>query len=126
MIGGALLSGLFTVAVIGFVTRVSRIKDDTAIGIMYTGIFAIGGMLASLFGNLIHIDLYHFLMGQVLAVGTAELWTMGIVAAVVLSEGASSDDLHLNDAGHQRMADRVWHLVGRALVPRGAAPATRP
>ena len=36
MLIGAILAGVVTVALIGFVTRVSRIKQDTAIGIMYT------------------------------------------------------------------------------------------
>ena len=36
MLIGALLAGIITVAAIGFVARVSRIKEDTAIGIMYT------------------------------------------------------------------------------------------
>ena len=47
MLLGALIAGFLTVATIGFITRVSRIKQDTAIGIMYTGIFALGGFFAS-------------------------------------------------------------------------------
>ncbi|MEQ8785298.1 MAG: iron chelate uptake ABC transporter family permease subunit [Pirellulaceae bacterium] len=85
MLIGALLAGFFTVGVIGVVTRFSRIKEDTAIGVMYTGIFALGGMLASLFSNYIHIDIYHFLVGQLLTVEDTHLWMMALVAAVVLS-----------------------------------------
>lgn len=89
MLLGAMLAGFVTVATIGLVTRFSRIKEDTAIGIMYTGIFALGGVLASLFSNYVHIDLMHFLTGQVLAVRNADLWTMagvaaGVVAVVIL------------------------------------------
>lgn len=82
---GSVLAGLVTVGLIGFVSKVSRIKDDTAIGIMYTGIFAFGGVLASLYSHRIHVDLYHFVVGTVLAVDTSELWLMAIVAAFVLS-----------------------------------------
>jgi manganese/iron transport system permease protein/iron/zinc/copper transport system permease protein len=64
---------------------VSRIKEDTAIGIMYTGIFAIGGILASLFSHRIHIDLYHFVTGMVLGVEDTELWMMAFVAVFVLA-----------------------------------------
>ncbi len=39
---GAILAGIVTVGMVGFVTKVSRLKEDTAIGIMYTGIFALG------------------------------------------------------------------------------------
>ena len=71
MLVGSVIAGLATVAMIGFVSRATRIKDDTAIGIMYTGIFAFGGLLASRFSDLIHVDLLHFVTGQVLAVETA-------------------------------------------------------
>lgn len=85
MLIGSLLAALITVGMIGFISRVSRIKEDTAIGIMYTGVFAAGGILASVFAHRIHVDLLHFVMGQVLAVNDADLWVAGIVAAVVLS-----------------------------------------
>ena len=65
---GSLLAGIFTVGLIGFVSHVSRIKEDTAIGVMYTGIFAAGGLLYSAFSHLIHLDLYHFVTGMVLGI----------------------------------------------------------
>lgn len=84
MLIGSMIAGLVTVALISFVSRVSRIKEDTAIGIMYTGIFAVGGILASLFSHRIHLDLYHFVTGMVLGVEDADLWMMAVVACVVL------------------------------------------
>lgn len=84
MIIGALLAGFATVLLVGFVSRVSRIKDDTAIGIMYTGIFALGGVLASRFSAEIHIDLLHFIVGDVLAVDADRLWMMACVSAITL------------------------------------------
>jgi len=85
MLIGSLLAALITVGMIGFISRVSRVKEDTAIGIMYTGVFAAGGILASVFSHRIHVDLLHFVMGQVLAVNDTDLWVAGIVAAIVLS-----------------------------------------
>lgn len=84
MILGALIAGFTTVMLVSFVSRVSRIKEDTAIGIMYTGIFAFGGALASLFSHYIHLDLFHFVMGDVLAVDAERLWMMAGVTAIVL------------------------------------------
>jgi len=81
---GSIIAGLITVLLIGFVSRVSRIKDDTAIGVIYTGIFAVGGLLASYFNDLIHIDLYHFITGMVIGVEDADLWMMATVATIVL------------------------------------------
>ena len=85
MIAGALVAGLVTVAAISFVSQVSRIKDDTAIGIMYTGMFALGGILASVYSDRIHIHLYDFIVGMVLAVEDGHLWMIAIVASCVLS-----------------------------------------
>lgn len=82
---GALAAGIITVALVGLVSRVSRVKEDAAIGMMYTGIFALGAVLASVYSDVIHIDLYHFVTGQTLGVSDADLWTMGVIAAFVLS-----------------------------------------
>ncbi len=86
MLLGALLAGVITVALVSFVTGASRIKQDTAIGIMYTGIFAIGAFAISMkaLGKHIHIDIYHFIVGSVITVGNPELWIAGIVAAIVI------------------------------------------
>ena len=85
MLLGSLIAAVLTVVLIGFVSKVSRVKNDTAIGIMYTGIFAGGVVLVSIFRNYIHIDLMHFIMGDVLAVGDADLWASAITSAIVLS-----------------------------------------
>ena len=87
MLLGALLAGIVTVAMVGLVTGVSRIKQDTAIGVMYTGIFAIGAFAISIksLGQYIQIDIYHFIVGSVVSVGIPELWIAGIVAAIVIA-----------------------------------------
>ena len=82
---GAILAGLVTVAMVSFVSRVSRIKEDAAIGMMYTAIFALGAVMASIYRHLIHIDLYHFVVGQVLGVSDGDLWAMAIITAFTLS-----------------------------------------
>ncbi|MEZ4528712.1 MAG: iron chelate uptake ABC transporter family permease subunit [Desulfobacterales bacterium] len=85
MLLGSLIAAVLTVALIGFVSRLSRIKEDTAIGIMYTGVFAGGVVLVSIFRQYIHIDLMHFIMGDVLGVSDIDLWTSGLTSALVLS-----------------------------------------
>jgi len=85
MLIGAVLAGFFTVAMVTTVSRFSRVKEDALIGIMYTGVFAFGGLLLSLFSQDVHIDLYHFIVGQLLGVGDTDLWMMAFVAVVVFS-----------------------------------------
>lgn len=85
MLLGSLIAAIVTVALISFVSRISRVKEDTAIGIMYTGVFALGVVAVSVFRHYIHIDLMHFIMGDILGVADADLWVSGFVAALVLS-----------------------------------------
>lgn len=85
MLLGSLIAAIATVALISFVSRISRIKEDTAIGIMYTGIFALGVVAVSIFRHYIHIDLMHFIMGDILGVADQDLWVSAFVAAFVLS-----------------------------------------
>lgn len=86
MLFGALLAGIITVAAIGFVTRFSRVKEDTAIGIMYTGLFALGAFVISLkaMGKYIQLDIYHFIVGNVVSVSSSELWMLGVVTSIVV------------------------------------------
>lgn len=85
MLLGSLIAAIATVALISFVSQISRVKEDTAIGIMYTGIFALGVVVVSIFREYIHIDLMHFIMGDVLGVADTDLWVSAIVASVVLT-----------------------------------------
>lgn len=85
MLLGSLIAAVSTVALISFVSRISRVKEDTAIGIMYTGIFALGVVAVSIFRHYIHIDLMHFIMGDILGVADTDLWVSAFVAAFVLT-----------------------------------------
>lgn len=85
MLLGSLIAAVSTVALISFVSRISRVKEDTAIGIMYTGIFALGVVAVSIFRHYIHIDLMHFIMGDILGVADSDLWVSAFVAAFVLT-----------------------------------------
>lgn len=85
MLLGSLIAAIITVALIGLVSRVSRVKEDTVIGIMYTGVFALGVVVVSIFREYIHIDLMHFIMGDILGVADSDLWASVLVSAFVLS-----------------------------------------
>lgn len=85
MLLGSLIAAVATVALISFVSGISRVKEDTAIGIMYTGIFALGVVAVSIFRHYIHIDLMHFIMGDILGVADSDLWVSAFVAATVLT-----------------------------------------
>lgn len=82
---GALIAGLLTTLGINVVARHSRVKEDTAIGIVFTAMFAIGVVLVSLFPRGTHFDLQCFLWGEPQAIGTDDLYTAMIVSPTVLA-----------------------------------------
>lgn len=78
-LGAALLSALG----IGAISRGGKIKEDTAIGIVFAGMFALGITLISTVRSY-SVDLTHFLFGDVLGVRNRDLWLSGIFGAFVL------------------------------------------
>src|SRR4029077_18759117 len=63
MFGGAAVTGLITTLLIEGLHSTSRIKEDAAIGIVFTSLFALGVVLLSLFVGSAHIDTQHILYG---------------------------------------------------------------
>lgn len=78
-LGTAILTSLG----IGAVSRGARLKEDTAIGIIFAGMFALGIALVSTMRSYA-VDLSHLLFGNVLAVGPGDLWRVGLFSALVV------------------------------------------
>lgn len=82
---GALITGILTALGIGFLTDKGELKEDTAIGIIFVGMFALGIAMLSASGNYT-IDLAHFLFGNLLGVSATDLWMIvGLGTAVLLT-----------------------------------------
>ena len=80
---GGLAAGIATSLGVGFVSRHNRIKEDTAIGIVLAGAFALGVAIVSAVRSY-SADLTNLLFGNVLAVTPGDLWQIGGVGLVVL------------------------------------------
>ena len=80
---GAMAAGVLTTVLINLIQNNSRIKGDSAIGLVFTVFFAIGVILISALPRGTHFDLKCFLFGNPLAVGKPDLWMMVIVAVLV-------------------------------------------
>jgi manganese transport system permease protein len=80
---GAFISGLLSVMLIGFIKRNSRLKEDTVMGIVFTGFFALGLVLISRFPS--NVDLTHVLFGNVLGIGTDDIIQTIVIGVVVVS-----------------------------------------
>ena len=79
---GAFGSGLFCAVATGWVKANSRIKEDTVMGVVFTGLFAFGLVLFSKTPSDLHLD--HILFGNILGISSAQLWETGLLSAVVL------------------------------------------
>ena len=65
------------------VSKLSRIKEDTAIGVIFSGMFALGIALISTVRSYT-VDLSHFLFGDILGVTNSDLVLILIFSAVIL------------------------------------------
>lgn len=80
---GALVAALLVVLGGKMIAHSSRLKDDTAIGALYIAAFALGIILLKFAP--VRVDLGHFLFGNVLGLGDADLWiTYGLSFLIVL------------------------------------------
>lgn len=107
---GAMIFGVGAVALIGLVNETSRVKEDTAIGVVFTTLFALGIVLVSVVPS--QIDLSHILFGNVLGVSDADITqvvVLGALAAVVAVAKRRDLTLYAFDPTHA-------HAVG--LSPR--------
>lgn len=68
---------------IGAVGKGAQVKEDTAIGIIFAGMFALGIALISTVRSWA-VDLAHFLFGDVLGVSRSDLWLTGVFGGIVL------------------------------------------
>ncbi|MDR5709129.1 MAG: metal ABC transporter permease [Armatimonadota bacterium] len=80
---GAVVTGMATALGISAVERHSRIKEDSAMGILFTGAFALGFVLVSRIRSRA-IDLFHILFGNVLGVSDTDLLLTAATGVVVL------------------------------------------
>lgn len=81
LILGAFAAGMTAAVATGFLAGNSRVKQDTVMGVVFSGMFGLGLVLYTAIESDAHLD--HILFGNMLGVGAADLWTAGIIALVV-------------------------------------------
>ncbi|MBM3143672.1 MAG: metal ABC transporter permease [Chloroflexi bacterium] len=79
----ALVAAILSSLGIGAISRSTKIKEDTAIGIIFAGSFALGVALISTVRSYT-VDLAHFLFGDVLGVRASDLWLIAVFGGLVL------------------------------------------
>lgn len=81
---GAAVAAVATALAIGWIGRHGGLRTDTTIGVLFAGMFALGIFLFSLIPNYVG-DLFGFLFGEILGIGTGDLIALVVLAAVVLA-----------------------------------------
>ncbi len=79
----ALLAAIISSLGIGAISRLTKINEDTAIGIVFAGAFALGVALISSVRSY-PVDLAHFLFGDVLGVRPQDLILIAVLGGLVL------------------------------------------
>ena len=81
LIIGAFVAGMTCALATGFLSENSRVKQDTVMGIVFSGMFGFGIVLYTKITTDVHLD--HILFGNMLGVDANALWTGGVIAALV-------------------------------------------
>lgn len=114
---GALVFGFLAVALIGAIRGTSRVKEDAAIGIVFTTLFATGLVLISVTPS--QTDLNHIIFGNILGVSPADLVQIGVLAAlafVVLVLKRRDLTLYAFDPTHAHAVGLNPRLLGALLL----------
>ena len=81
LILGAFAAGMLTAVATGYLAENSRVKQDTVMGVVFSGMFGLGIVMYVGLKTNVHLD--HILFGNMLGVGTQDLWTAGIISVMV-------------------------------------------
>lgn len=82
LFAGALVAGVLTALGISWFSRRHAVREDTAIGVLFTGMFALGILLISTVRSF--RDFTHILFGNILGVNPADLAVLAAIAAGIL------------------------------------------
>jgi manganese/iron transport system permease protein len=78
LIIGAFAAGMTCALATGYLSANSRVKQDTVMGVVFSGMFGVGIVLYVSIETNAHLD--HILFGNMLGVESHELWTAGIIS----------------------------------------------
>lgn len=75
---GAFVAGLFCALAAGYIRNNSRVKEDTVLGIVFSGMFGLGIVLYVSIETDVHLD--HILFGDMLGIAASDLIETGLIA----------------------------------------------
>ncbi|MEL7116673.1 MAG: metal ABC transporter permease, partial [Pseudomonadota bacterium] len=78
LILGAFLAGMTCAVATGYLSQNSRVKEDTVMGVVFSGMFGLGIVLYVAVDTNLHLD--HVLFGNILGVEPHEMVTAGLIS----------------------------------------------
>ncbi|ALV45075.1 hypothetical protein MB46_05695 [Arthrobacter alpinus] len=114
---GAVLFGFLAVALIGAVRGTSRVKEDAAIGIVFTTLFALGLVLISVTPS--QTDLSHIIFGNLLGLSQGDLIqvvTLGAITFAILIFKRRDFTLYAFDPTHAHAIGLNPRMLGAFLL----------
>ncbi|WP_372571752.1 metal ABC transporter permease [Ruegeria jejuensis] len=108
LIVGAFAAGMTCAMATGYLSSNSRVKQDTVMGVVFSGMFGLGIVLYVSVPTNAHLD--HILFGNMLGVEPHELWQAGIISSgVALALALKWKDLLLHSFDPaQARASGLW------------------
>lgn len=81
LIAGAFAAAMVTALATGWLADNSRVRQDTVMGVVFSGMFGLGIVMFTWTTTDAHLD--HILFGNMLGVGAGDLWTAGLIGLFV-------------------------------------------
>lgn len=78
---GAFVAGMFCALATGFLKENSRIKQDTIMGVVFSGMFGLGLVMYVKVQSDVHLD--HILFGDILGIGKQDMIETAVIAVIV-------------------------------------------
>ncbi len=78
---GAFFAGMFCAMATGFLSENSRVKEDTIMGIVFSGMFGLGILIYTKTETELHLD--HILFGNILGINFIDIFVTGTIALSV-------------------------------------------
>ena len=78
---GAFVAGIFCAVATGYITEHSRVKEDTVMGVVFSGMFGLGIVMITKIETDVHLD--HILFGNMLGITFGDILETGLIALAI-------------------------------------------
>lgn len=114
---GAFVAGLFCAVSVGYLKNNTRLKEDTVMGIVFAGMFAVGLVIFTKLDTSQHLK--HILFGNLLGIGQDLLWQTLLICGLILTAVVIKKQdllLYCFDSSHARVSGLSLNFLHYGLL----------